>query len=355
MFTPAHRRTVKSRLRFVSCCWAAVIWVSSPMLADEKEKDPATLSLEVRVDEIFRGDIPRTVAELRGMEERQTTVVKMAIEATVGIQAGMAHGSGVIISEDGYVLTAAHVVQQAKRQDRKIYLRMHDGKRVLAEPLGLFRTLDAGLVKIIQTSENGSPLKWPFVEMADAKSIKPGQWIIVTGHPGGYKRGRKAVVRIGRITSANKEVIVTDCTLIGGDSGGPIIDMNGQVVGINSRIGRRLSTNMHVPVSTYHDHWLRLSQGDVWGSPPNGRPYIGVRGEVDGEEARVVELVPGQPGEKAGLEVGDVILSFDRRDVDSFTVLQELVSETAPGETVPLRVRRGEKEILLGIQIGRRP
>ncbi|MFP6673711.1 MAG: PDZ domain-containing protein, partial [Pirellulaceae bacterium] len=71
--------------------------------------------------------------------------------------------------------------------------------------------------------------------------------------------------------------------------------------------------------------------------------------------ARVVELVPGQPGEKSGLEVGDVILSFDRRDVDSFTVLQELVSETAPGETVPLRVRRGEKEILLGIQIGRRP
>jgi serine protease Do len=191
--------------------------------------------------------------------------------------------------------------------------------------------------------------------MADAKTVKPGQWIVVTGHPGGYQRGRKAVVRIGRITSANAEVIVTDCTLIGGDSGGPIIDMNGYVVGINSRIGRRLSTNMHVPVATYHEHWLRLSKGDVWGNPPNGRPYIGVRGEVDGKEARVVELVSGQAGEKSGLEVGDIILSFDRQAVSSFAVLQELVSQTAPGETIRLRIRRGERELVLGIQIGRRP
>jgi S1-C subfamily serine protease len=93
----------------------------------------------------------------------------------------------------------------------------------------------------------------------------------------------------------------------------------------------------------------------VWGNPPNGRPYIGVRGEVDGKEARVVELVSGQAGEKSGLEVGDIILSFDRQAVSSFAVLQELVSQTAPGETIRLRIRRGERELVLGIQIGRRP
>ena len=322
------------------------------------ESSSGSSSGEIKIPEsikkIFAGGVPMTVAELREMENHQTAIVKKAVEVTVGIEAGMAQGSGVIISEDGYVLTAAHVVQQAKRQGHGVTLRMHDGRRVLAKPLGLFRTLDAGLVKITQTADDGTPLTWAHAEMADPKSIKAGQWIVVTGHPGGYQRGRKPVVRVGRITSANDEVLVTDCTLIGGDSGGPTFDMHGRVVGINSRIGKRLSTNMHVPVSTYHDNWLRLSEGDVWGNPPNGRPYIGVRGNEEGDEAVIVELVKGHAGQKAGLEIGDVILSFDHQDVSSFSDLQKLVGATAPGETVPIRVRRAMKELTLGLQIGRR-
>lgn len=342
-------------------CGIAVTLSTAPMLpaamADEKEMDmdmSSAQTLPEKVEKIFNGGVPQSVADLRAMEKYQRAVIEKAISVTVGIQAGMAQGSGVIISEDGYVLTAAHVVQQAKRQGRGVVLRMHDGQRVLAKPLGLFRTLDAGLVKITQTAEDGSPLTWPYAEMADPKEVKAGQWIVVTGHPGGYQRGRKPVVRVGRITSANDEVIVTDCTLIGGDSGGPTFDMDGRVVGINSRIGKNLSTNMHVPVATYHDNWLRLSEGDVWGSPPNGRPYIGVRGDADAKEAVIVELVNGHAGQKAGLKVGDVILSFDRREITTFGDLQEIVGETAPGETVPIRVRRGDQELTFGLQIGRR-
>lgn len=344
---------------FLSIALSSTGYFSAQVIADEKETDmdmdmSTAKTLPEKVKKIFAGGIPMTVSDLREMENHQTSIIKKAVEVTVGIQAGMAQGSGVIISEDGYVLTAAHVVQQAKRQERGVTLRMHDGRRVLAKPLGLFRTLDAGLVKITQTAEDGSALTWPYAEMADGASIKAGQWIVVTGHPGGYQRGRKPVVRVGRITSANDEVLVTDCTLIGGDSGGPTFDMEGRVVGINSRIGRRLATNMHVPVSTYHDNWLRLSEGDVWGDPPNGRPYIGVRGNEESDEAVIVELVKGHAGQKAGLEVGDVILSFDRKDIATFSDLQKLVGETAPGETVPIRVRRGDKELTLGLQIGRR-
>jgi serine protease Do len=319
--------------------------------ADEKA---AEQKASEKVAKIFAGGVPATLADLLEMEARQTQAVKKAMQVTVGIQDRTAQGSGVIISEDGYVLTAAHVVQQAKRQGRSVTLRMQDGSHVLAEPLGLYRTLDAGLAKITQTDANGQPLKWPFAEMADPETIRPGQWVMVMGHPGGYQRDRKPVVRIGRITSVNSEVIVTDCTLIGGDSGGPILDMDGRVIGVNSRIGKRLETNMHVPVSTYLSHWDRLTTGEMWGQPPNGRPYIGVRGEIDGDKATVVELVAGEAGEKAGLKVGDIILAFDRKGIASFTDLQRLVGETAPGETVPIRIRRDDEDLVLGLQIGRK-
>lgn len=349
--------TLVFALPFLATAVDSTGMLAGRLLADEKDMDvdmSTEITLPEKVRKIFEGGVPLTLADLREMESHQTAIVKKAVEVTVGIQAGMAQGSGVIISEDGYVLTAAHVVQQAKRHERGVTLRMPDGRRVLAKPLGLFKTLDAGLVKITQTAEDGSPLTWPYAEMADPDSIKEGQWIVVTGHPGGYQRGRRPVVRVGRITSANDEVIVTDCTLIGGDSGGPTFDMQGRVVGINSRIGKRLATNMHVPVSTYHDNWLRLSEGDVWGDPPNGRPYIGVRGNEDGDSAVIVDLVKGHAGEKAGLKVGDVILAFDRQKIETFSDLQKLVGETAPGETVPIRVRREDKELTLGLQIGRR-
>ncbi|MCL6480244.1 MAG: trypsin-like peptidase domain-containing protein, partial [Firmicutes bacterium] len=83
-------------------------------------------------------------------------------------------------------------------------------------------------------------------------------------------------VRLGRVQWRNENLIRTDCTLVGGDSGGPLFDMHGKVIGIHSRIGPSLATNLHVPVNTYRQTWDRLAQGEVWGGR-NSRGAVGTR------------------------------------------------------------------------------
>src|SRR5205807_1727365 len=94
--------------------------------------------------------------------------------------------------------------------------------------------------------------------------LKKGQWVITVGHPGGFRPDRSPPVRLGRVIESTKSLVRTDCTIVGGDSGGPLFDMTGKVVGIHSRIGAPLSANIHVPVDTYRDTWDRLVKGEVW-------------------------------------------------------------------------------------------
>src|SRR5262249_36407529 len=150
----------------------------------------------------------------------------------------------------------------------------HDGKRVKGKTLGQNVGIDSGMIKIV---EEGT---YPFVDMGTSGDLKKGQWVISCGHPGGYKQGRTPVVRLGRVLDSTNMIIRTDCTLVGGDSGGPLFDMNGKVIGIHSRIGPTLQSNIHVPVDTYRETMDRLVAGESWGGAP-GRPYLGLRVDVD--------------------------------------------------------------------------
>ncbi len=217
---------------------------------------------------------PATLADLRRMEQRQKEVAARVIPCTVGIRVGAAQGSGVLINADGYILTAAHVAQVP---DQPAQIVLHDGRRVRGVTLGMNRKIDAGLVRIEEDLKAGE--SWPFVEMGKSENVRPGQWCVATGHPGGYVRGRDPVFRVGRVLARDRTVIVTDCPLIGGDSGGPLFDMDGKVIGINSRIGPPLTANMHVPVSAYSKDWEAMAQGDIFGDVPRGNPYIGVQSE----------------------------------------------------------------------------
>src|SRR5207248_6192434 len=118
----------------------------------------------------------------------------------------------------------------------------------------------SGLIKI---TENGK--KWPFAEMSDSAKLKKGQWCLSLGHPGGFRRGRAPVVRLGRVLKFDTTLIQTDCTLVGGDSGGPLFDMEGKVIGIHSRIGGAITANVHVPADTYTETWDRLVKGEALG------------------------------------------------------------------------------------------
>src|SRR5688572_12721069 len=175
--------------------------------------------------------------------------------------------------------------------------------------------MDAGLMKITLPGE------YPFAEMGNSTRLKDGQWCVAMGHPGGYQEDRGVVLRLGRITFLGNDAITTDCTLVGGDSGGPLFDMDGHVIGINSRIAGPLTANMHVPVSAFKESWDRLTKGEAWGHLPGHSPYLGVTGKKSTQGAEIASVKSNSPAERAGLKSGDVVIRFDDKEIADFEAL----------------------------------
>lgn len=289
--------------------------------------------------------VPQSVSDLRALQERVKKVVAQATPATVGIRIGAAAGSGVIISKDGYVLTAGHV---SGDPDRSVTIILPDGKRLKGKTLGSNVGIDSGLIRITDKGE------YPFVEMGDASKLKEGAWCLALGHPEGYRRGRPPVLRLGRVLERKDKMLRTDCALVGGDSGGPLLDLDGKVIGIHSRIGDQMTINIHVPVDTYRTTWDRLVQGDVWGGRRRG-PYIGVHLNEDSHECRIAKVDKNSPAEKAGLQADDVVLRFGKDNVEDLEDLLTLIGKRRPGEEVPIRVRRGKEILNLKVVVGKHP
>jgi len=314
------------------------------------------------IEAVYRGAAPVSVEQLREMEAHQRQLVAKAMPCIVGLQIGQAQGSGVIVDANGLILTAAHVVQ---RPNQSVNVIFPDGTIVRGRTLGLDRASDAGMVRINgpPPSDGGGggangaepkPGGWPFLEVGGSEKLAVGQWIVTLGHPGGYQRGRNPVVRVGRILSLEGDLVVTDGPLVGGDSGGPLIDMSGKVVGIHSRIGGSLTANMHVPSQAFRDAWDRLAAGEMWGDVPRGSPYIGVQGDPDNDRAKIVYVEPSQPADRAGLKAGDVVTRCDDTPITDFSSLAAIVSDSEPGRKVVLEVERGDETLKLDLVIGRR-
>ena len=166
-----------------------------------------------RLEKLLSGEPPETIQDLKAMQERFRSLATKLVPCTVGLRVGGAQGSGVIISEDGYVLTAGHVSGQA---GRTVTVILHNGKQLKGKTLGGDFELDAGLIKIEDKGE------WSYAEMGKSKDLGRGQWCVSIGHPGGYRPERSAPVRVGRILDNRASGIRTDCMLVGGDSGGPL-------------------------------------------------------------------------------------------------------------------------------------
>src|SRR5688572_18983049 len=147
--------------------------------------------------------VPASVADLIDLESRIRQVVEKVLPATVGLIIGQGQGSGVIISPDGYVLTAAHV---AGKPGARVWVILPDGKRYRGISLGVNRRLDDGLVKI--TDPDAPELPWAPLGSADALPV--GSWTVALGHPGGYQKDRPPVVRVGRILTKGNDFVLTD-------------------------------------------------------------------------------------------------------------------------------------------------
>lgn len=302
------------------------------------------------LEAVLGGAAPGSLEELAAMERQQREVVRRATECTVSVQIGISQGCGVIVSGDGYVLTAAHV---AMRANRDVVLTLSDGRQIAGRTLGLNREVDAGLIKIVRDTDNGKP--WPHATLGRSADLQAGMWCVAVGHPGGYSLERGAVTRVGRILAVRPGAIVTDCALIGGDSGGPLFDLEGELIGIHSRIGNDITDNLHVPVDHYDRTWDRLAAAEVWGYLPGFRPVIGVRGTSNSEIAQVHEVVPGSPAANAGLLPGDIIERFGDVEISDFPSLKAAVDNTMPGEQIRLRIRRDDSPMRVILEIGRDP
>ena len=290
--------------------------------------------------------------ELARIEAKVQQVVEANMESCVAISDRRGFGSGVIVNPDGLILTAGHVITSRNRLE----VIFPSGRRAQARSLGRNLSIDAGMIQLID------PGPWPAVELAE-QAPERGDWVVTLGHSGGFELGRKPPVRTGRILGDRKGQFVTDAVLIGGDSGGPLFNLDGQLIGIHSSIGDSIAQNRHVPIELFRQHWERMYQGDVWGtlpslvddeedepepSPPS-RPRMGVTLSRSPQGAMVSQVDPRGPAHRAGIRKGDRITRFGGEPITSTDQLIELIGTKRVGQTLDVEFQRNR--VLYKVQV----
>lgn len=296
--------------------------------------------------------VPEGRKDLLVIQDALTGVLAKCRAATVCIEIGEGSGSGVIVSKDGLVLTAAHV---SGRVGKKVKVKLEDGTELAAVTLGLVADSDAAMIRITDEGE------YPFVEIDRDDSLRLGDWVFSLGHSGGFDEKRGSVVRLGRLVRIANATLQSDCTLIGGDSGGPLFDLSGRLVAIHSRVGQQLQVNMHVPMKIYLDNWEGmmgsefLGEGPFAQKPVKGSGYLGIATEAAEDGGiRVTKVGRNSPALEAGIKLGDVILTMNETAVRSRDELRELLKELAAGDEVVLEVRRDGELKTLTFELGER-
>jgi serine protease Do len=285
----------------------------------------------------FTRAAPASVADLRLMEQHLKTLVPKVSRAVVAVEVGDASGSGVVISEDGLVMTAGHVCGRA---DRNVRFTFPDGKITRGKTLGLDRDSDTGLMRI---ADKGP---WPFVPIGDLDQAQIGDWVLALGHPGGFDAKRSLVVRLGRIIRLAQGVLQTDCTISPGDSGGPLLDMHGRVIGIHSAISESLADNFHIPINQFIDGWAGLAK-------PYGRETVSLTAEIgatfteDPAGCKVNTVDEKGLAHRAGLEAGDIISKVEGREIKVPASFRRWLAESRPGDILTIEVKRGDRVIPL--------
>jgi serine protease Do len=281
------------------------------------------------------------------MEQHVKALAARVSPAVVAVEVGSGSGSGVIISADGLVLTAGHV---CGAPDRDVRFTFPDGKTARGKTVGANLDNDTGLMRI---TDRGP---WPHAEMGDLRQALIGDWVLALGHPGGFDLRRSLVVRLGRIIQLEPEPLQTDCPISPGDSGGPLFDMHGRVIGIHSAISFSVAENFHVAVTEFYEGWKLLVKAPAANNPADKpQAYVGARGEDDPDGCRLTAVDEDSPAAKAGLKVGDLVVKVDGREVKLNASLLRWVAESEPGETLSLEVKRGDELLSLEVKLEASP
>ncbi len=273
---------------------------------------------------------PASLADLEAIQARVKKVLPQAKKVTIALM-GEGAGSGVIISPDGLALTAGHV---SGKPGTKLKAVLHDGTVVKAHTLGSIRIADAGVIRL----ESGRV--YPFTQAIGEESGL-GAWCLALGHPGGLDEERGTVARIGRVIARNRHTLRTDCKLIGGDSGGPLFDLQGRLIGIHSRISRAPDQNFHVPLRSFSHFWDRLADAREASSPM----LLGVKLRKHRGGLIVTEVLPKSPAARAAIKRGDLITHIQDLPVLSHQDLKKSLRMFRRDRPLLIAIRRGQKHV----------
>jgi len=268
-------------------------------------------------------------------------------------------GSGFIISSDGYILTNSHVVHAAD----EITVKLVDKREFKAKVVGADRRTDIALIKI-----DGKDL--PAVRFGDPNKLKVGEWVIAIGSPFGFENSVTAGIVSAKGRSLPQEnyvpFIQTDVAVNPGNSGGPLFNLRGEVVGINaqiySRTGGFMGLSFAIPIDVANEVARQLR---TTGKVTRGRIGVVIQpltkelaesfGLPNTRGALVNSVEKGGPAEQAGVEAGDVILKFNGKTVNSSEDLPRIVGAIKPGTPVTIQIWRNKAVRDLRVTVGRMP
>ena len=268
-------------------------------------------------------------------------------------------GSGFIVSSDGHILTNAHVVDGAD----EVLVKLSDKREFKAKVLGSDKRTDVALIKI-------EARNLPVARLGDSSRLKVGEWVVAIGSPFGFENTVTAgiVSATGRSLAHENYVpfIQTDVAINPGNSGGPLFNMKGEVIGINSQIfsrsGGSMGLSFAIPIDLANDIQGQLK---AKGKVSRGRLGVGIQ-EVSKELAEsfnlgkpqgalVASVEKGSAADKAGIEVGDIILKFDGKAVTESSDLPRMVGSTRPGSKATVQIWRKGSSRELGVTVGEIP
>lgn len=268
-------------------------------------------------------------------------------------------GSGVIVSNDGYILTNYHVVSGSD----EIEIKLHDSRNYMAEIIGSDSLSDVAVLKI-----KGEITDLPVAYLGDSDKLRPGEWVIAIGNPFNFNSTVTAgiVSALGRTVSGlnrYENFIQTDAAINPGNSGGALVGLDGGVIGINTMIytqsGGYMGIGFAIPINMAKHvmddliskgkvirGWIGVSIQDI---DQSTREALGLA--IDQKGVLIGDVFKNQPAEKAGIKPGDIIVSIDGKNVNESNELRNAIAGLAPGYNAPVEVIREGKIVKFTIQI----
>ncbi len=330
------------------------ILIDSDTIADIAEKVSSAVVNIDTTHEVKEGDIKKKSIDLGGIELHIPDIIPQPEAGT---------GSGVIIKSDGYILTNYHVVKNAN----KITVTLTDEKKYNGKLIAHDTYSDLAIVKI--DAKNLKPAIF-----GNSKTLRPGDWVIAIGSPLGLEH----TVTLGIISALSRHVgvtfgaaqgafkyIQTDAAINPGNSGGPLVNLNGETIGINTFIIGRNAQNLNFAIPADYAKKIAdrlITDGSIQ------HPYLGIKmGRLELEQikaeglpentkgAYVVEIVPESPAQKSGIIPGDIIQKVEGEEIDDPTKIAAIVRNRKVGDKLHLRLLRDGQVKVIQITIGSLP